>query len=173
MKTVKLTGILEYYDGIQIFVARDPIGGHYICDLVDTVGDHGCYAVVGIPPERLADLRVGRVDLRTVMLESPGGEWYTTIADGTIDDPLVLEPQHKPLEETGYLPDEGYFFEEEEPVGDAEVQLALQRGKVVTVTGLVEQANRSVGEWALLTDDGIKSGKNLPRRPRPRRSASR
>ena len=30
---------------------------------------------------------------------------------------------------------------------------------MVTLTGLVEQANRSVGEWALLTEDGIQSGR--------------
>lgn len=29
MKTINLTEILEYYDGIQIFAAQDVIGGHY------------------------------------------------------------------------------------------------------------------------------------------------
>ena len=45
------------------------------------------------------------------------------------------------------------------------VRRALASGKVVTVTGLVEQANRSVGEWALLTEDGIQSGKTYPGGP--------
>ena len=29
MKTVKITEILEYYDGILAFSAQDPIGGYY------------------------------------------------------------------------------------------------------------------------------------------------
>ena len=53
MKTVKLTGILDYYDGIQLFAARDPIGGHYVCDMIDTVGDFDRYLVVGVRPDRL------------------------------------------------------------------------------------------------------------------------
>lgn len=30
MKTVKITEILDYYDGILAFAAQDPIGGHYV-----------------------------------------------------------------------------------------------------------------------------------------------
>ena len=84
MKTVKLTEVLEYYDGILLFTAQDPIGGNYLCEAVGTDGD---------------------------------------------DD------------------------------------RALERGRVVTVTGLLEQANRSTGEWALLTDDGIQSGRTYPGGP--------
>ena len=166
MKTVKLTEILEYYDGILLFAACDPIGGNYLCEAIDTVGDHDRYAVVGVSPEGLADFRAGRVDLRTLMLESPGGEWYITVADGTIDDPLVLEPQHEPLTENDHLPGgEGYFSRPEEAADDGAISRALEHGKVVTLTGLVEQANRSVGEWALLTEDGIQSGKTYPGGP--------
>ena len=32
MKTVKLTEILDYYDGIQLFAAKDPIGSNYVCN---------------------------------------------------------------------------------------------------------------------------------------------
>ena len=165
MKTVKLTEVLDYYDGIQIFAARDPIGGHYVCDMIDTVGDYDRYAVVGVRPERLADFRAGRVDLRTLLLESPSGEWYITVADGTIDDSLTLQPQQQPLAETDYLPDEGFFLEESAPISDTDIQSALERGKVVTVTGLVEQVNRSAGEWTLLTDHGVKTGKTGPGGP--------
>lgn len=165
MKTVKLTEILDYYDGIQLFAARDPIGGHYVCDMIDTVGDFDRYAVVGVSPERLADLRAGRVDLRTLLLETPDGEWYITVADGTVEDPLVLEPQHKPLTETGYLPQDGYFLEPDEPCDGEAVKRALERGKTVALKGSVEQVNRSAGEWALLTEGGLQSGKTYPGGP--------
>lgn len=163
---VKLTEVLEYYDGILLFTAQDPIGGNYICEAIDTVGDFDRYAVVGVRPERLEDFRAGRVDLRTLMLEAPEGEWYITVDDGGTDDPLMLEPQHVPLTETGYLPKEGYFWGPEEPPDhDGDVARALERGRVVTVTGLLEQANRGTGEWALLTDDGTLAGRTHPGGP--------
>ncbi len=162
MKTVKITEILEYYDGIQIFAARDSIGGHYIGDMIDTVGDSDRYAVVGVSPERLADFQAGQVDLRTLLLESPNGEWYITVPGGTIEDPLVLEHQHKPLSETGHLPQDGYFLEPEEPRDYEAVRRALGRGKIATLTGSVEQVNRSTGEWGLLTGHGVKTGKTYP-----------
>ena len=110
MKTIRITEILEYYDGIQIFAARDSIGGHYLGDMIDTVGDHDRYAVVGVRPERLADCRIGLVDLRTLMLETPGGEWYISMPEGDIEDPQALIPQSTPLAESGYLPEDGYFL---------------------------------------------------------------
>ena len=166
MKMVKLTEVLEYYDGILLFTAQDPIGGNYLCEAIDTVGDFDRYAVVGVRPERLADFRAGEVDLRTLMLEAPDGEWYITIADGTTDDPLKLEPQDAPLAETEYLPGEGYFWgPEEQPDHDGDVARALQRGRTVTITGLLERADRGTGEWALLTDDGTLAGRTHPGGP--------
>lgn len=35
MKTVKITEILDYYDGILVFVAQDPIGGQYVASLIE------------------------------------------------------------------------------------------------------------------------------------------
>lgn len=145
MKTVKLAEVLEYYDGILLFTARDPIGGNYLCEAIDTVSDF---------------------DLRTLMLEAPEGEWYITIADGTTEDPLTLEAQDAPLTETEYLPGEGYFLgPKDAPDNVAAIARALERGKVISLTGLVEQANRSAGEWALLTGDGIQSGRTYPGGP--------
>ena len=117
MRTIRITEILEYYDGIQIFTAHDTIGGHYLGDMIDTVGDHDRYAVVGVRPERLADFRAGLVDLRTLMLETPGGEWYISKPEGDIEDPQALIPQSTPLAESGHLPEDGYFLGPEEPPG--------------------------------------------------------
>ena len=127
MKTIKLTEVLDYYDGIEVFAAQDAIGGHYIALAIDTVDGHGRYVVTGAVPERLQQFRCGVLDLRTLLLEAPGGEWYITVADGTIDDPLALEPQAGPLaarEEFLPLPD---LFLDDEPVGDLGVQQARER----------------------------------------------
>ena len=164
MKTVKLTEILDYYDGIQLFAAHDAIGSHYVCDMMDTVGDFDRY-VVGVRPERLDEFRTGGVDLRTLLLEAPDGEWFITVADGTIEDPLTLVPQQEPLAETEYLPEEGFFLEAPTPVSESDIKQAVERGNVAVFTGQVELANRSKGEWSLLTDSGVKTGRTAPGGP--------
>lgn len=111
MKTVRLTKVLDYYDGIQIFAAQDPSGLHYIAEMIDSVGDFDRYLVVGAHPERLNDFRSGKIDLRTLLLENPEGHWYVTVADGKIDDPLTLIPQTEPLADSEYLPDDGFFLQ--------------------------------------------------------------
>ena len=71
-----------------------------------------------------------------------------------------------PLTETGYLPKEGYFCGPEEPPDhDGDVARALERGRTATVTGALEQADRSTGEWALLTEDGTLAGRTHPGGP--------
>lgn len=162
MNTIQLTEILEYYDGIQIFAAHDPIGGHYVCSMIDTVGDFDRYLVVGVRPDRLDDFRIGKVDLRTLLLESPDGEWYTTVAEGTINDPLTLVQQKEPLVQTDYLPEGGFFLAEPPPVAESDIRRAIELGNVVTLTGRVELADRSAGEWRLLTESGVQMGRTAP-----------
>lgn len=165
MKTVKITEILEYYDGILAFSAQDPIGGHYIGSLIERTQGNDHYLVVGAMPERLDDLRSGEIDLRTLLLESPSGEWYIATPEGTIDDPLTLEPQQASLTETDYLPEAGYFLDDEPLDVAAAIRRALEREKVVVVVGQIEQVNRGTGEWGLLTDQGVKTGKVAPAGP--------
>ncbi len=162
MKTINITEILEYYDGILTFAARDPIGGHYVGDMIDKEGDYDRYLVVGVRPDRLDDLRAGQVDLRTLLLETPEGKWYITTPEGNIDDPQALVPQSTPLAESDYLPDDGYFLGPQEPADGKAIQRAVEQGKVVELTGQVDRVSRSAGEWSLLTDSGVKTGKTAP-----------
>ena len=69
MNTITLTEVLEYYDGIQMFAARDTTGVHYVCDMIESAGDFDRYAVAAVCPKRLNDFRTGQVDLRTLLLE--------------------------------------------------------------------------------------------------------
>ena len=110
MNAITLTEILEYYDGIQMFAARDATGVHYLCDMIDSAGGFDRYAVAAVCPQRLVDFRAGRVDLRTLLLESPSRKWYITVAKGTIDEPLELIPQSESLADSSHLPEEGYFL---------------------------------------------------------------
>lgn len=130
MKTILPTAILDYYDGVRVFAGRDPIGGNYVGSMIGAVNGVDRYLVTGTDPERLRQFRVGLLDLRTLMLEAPDGEWYLTLADGQPGQPLVLQPQDEPLIATGFLPQSGYLLEEG-PVDDVALQQARERGNVV------------------------------------------
>ena len=104
-------------------------------------------------------------DLRTLRLETPKGEWYIAIPEGTIDDPMVLMLQTTPLAESDHLPGEDYFLGPEEPPVEAEIKRVLECGKVVALTSQVEHVNRNAGQWSLLTEHGMKTGKTTSRGP--------
>ena len=165
MKTIRITEVLVYYDGILSFTAQDAIGGNYIGSITDPEEGRDRYAVTGVRPERVVDLMAGKVDLRTLMLEAPDGEWHITVDDGP-DGALTLVPQNTPLADTDHLPGEDFFMEPEGPEYRWEATArALERGDTVTDTGLLEQVNRSTGEWGLLSDDGVQTGMLHPGSP--------
>src|ERR1039457_1131792 len=68
---------LLFYETAEIFEALDAIGGHYLCLLTgaDQSGDE--YIAVGASPQRLRSLKVGEMDLRTLILNRELKEWYT------------------------------------------------------------------------------------------------
>ena len=111
MKVIRLTEILDYYDGIQIFEGRDAAGGCYVDSLIDQVGPADRYLVTAAAPERLQQFREGRLDLRTLLLEAPGGRWYLSLDREGGDNPLPLELQPGLLTDTDYLPEPGLFLE--------------------------------------------------------------
>ena len=78
--------------------------------MIEPEGDFDRYAVAAVCLKRLDDLRAGRVDLRTLLLESTDGKWYIAVARGTIDEPLKLVPQSEPLADSSHLPEEGYYL---------------------------------------------------------------
>ena len=107
MKTIQLANILSYYDGIQVFDARDANGSPYIAMLIDQDGDHDRYLVTPARPHRLRQFRTGKLDLRTLFLEAPGGQWFLTWPDRDPGESLTLHPQPGPLADTDFLPDPG------------------------------------------------------------------
>ena len=56
MKTAKITEILDYYDGIPVFVAQDPIGGQYVASLMERDSENDRHHDVA--PERVSLNRV-------------------------------------------------------------------------------------------------------------------
>ena len=130
MKTITPTEILDYYDGVDIFAGCDRIGGNYVGLRVGTEANLDRYLVAGISPHRLRHFRSGRVDLRTLFMETDSDGWFFTIADGAPGEPLTLESGSGPVAATGLLPQEGYFLEDM-PIDDFVLQEALERRNVV------------------------------------------
>lgn len=96
MKAITPTAILDYYDGVQIFSGRGADGGDYVGVFVGLVDKIDRYLVTAASPERLRQFLDGKLDLLTLLLESPGGEWYLTDDDGEAGA-LILQPQSGPL----------------------------------------------------------------------------
>lgn len=110
MKTIRHTTTLFYYDGPQVFEARDAIGGHYVAVMVEPQDGQDRYLVAGVAPERLRQFRSGTLDLRSLLAEAGEEEWYMATTAAGLDQPLVLVPQSTPLAESGLLPDEGFVL---------------------------------------------------------------
>ena len=130
MKTIQPTETLLYYDGVEVFVGQDPIGGHYVGMIIDAIDPFDRYLVTGVSPERLRQFRSGVLDLRTLFLEAPGGEWYLTRADGQPGEPLTLELQDGPLSNTEFIPEAGFVLDEA-PIDDSALLQARERGNVI------------------------------------------
>ena len=131
MKAINLTAVLLYYDGVQVFEGRDAIGGHYVGAAISPGIVTNRYMVTGAAPERLRQFRGGRLDLRTLLLEAPEGEWFITVDKEGGDSPLYLEPQPVPVAECDCLPGPNFILEDgpDGPVDDLALQHALERGE--------------------------------------------
>lgn len=117
MKAIKLTDVLFYYDGVQVFAGRDAIGGHYVGAAIGPGIVTNRYMVTGADPELLRQFRGGRLDLRTLLLAAPEGEWFITVDKEGGDSPLYLEPQPVPVAECDCLPGPNFILEDG-PVDD-------------------------------------------------------
>ena len=110
-KTVKSGEILDYYDGPLVFEATDEAGNHYIASAIPSRDELDRYAVTAARPERLRELREGRLGLRTLMLEAPDSAWYLTSTNSDPGEYLTLERQEGNIEDADALPLPGYTME--------------------------------------------------------------
>ena len=130
MKTIRHTATLYYYDGPQVFEARDAIGGHYLGVMVAPVGGHERFVIAGVEPERLRQFRIGALDLRSLLLERPETSWFLASSAATIDGPLELEPQTGALDSYPDLPEPDFFLHDR-PADTETVREARARNNLV------------------------------------------
>ena len=110
MKTIHHSNTLFYYDGPQIFEARDAIGGYYIAVLVDSEDTNEQFLIAGVAPERLREFRSGALGLRTLLIQSDDEERYLATVDTDPNHPLVLNNLSTTLMDSGLLPDAGFVL---------------------------------------------------------------
>ena len=131
MTSISPTEILIYYDGVQVFAGRDPIGGHYVGMMLKRMSRYDRFLVTGVRPERLRQFRCGTVDLRTLFLEAPGGQWHKARAGGDLGDCVELEPQEGNIADADdLLPLEGLTLHDG-PIDDLAMQEARARHNAV------------------------------------------
>ena len=130
MKTIRHTNTLFYYDGPQVFEARDAIGGHYIAVMIESKDTHDRYLVTGVAPERLRQFRSGILDLRSLLAASNEEEWYLATTTAGLDKPLELSRQITSLVESGLLPDDGFVLHER-PADESVLKEARERNNLV------------------------------------------
>lgn len=109
-KIVRLTKVLEYYDGPVLFEGRDSYGGHYIGLAVKSKGPDDLFAVIGVEPDRLRRFRNGSLDLLTLIAEREDPSWFTGTQRRGSSDIFEITLQTELLSETDYLPEQGFFL---------------------------------------------------------------
>ena len=126
---IHYTRTLDYNDGIQLFEAKDPIGGTYVASLVAIGEGADTYLLVGCEPEHLRLFTNGGTDLRDLIANSAIYGWY--LADVTdFDEPLKLDAQSEASIPDKYLPKPGLFIAGAE-VNHEVTTRARGRGNVV------------------------------------------
>jgi hypothetical protein len=119
MKAIRHAETLYYYEGPQVFEARDGIDGHYIAVMVEPDGGQDQYLVARVEPESLRQFRMGTLDLRSLLTERDDEEWFLAKAIGGLDAPLVLQSQPTTLAASSFLPEPGFLLHSSPANADA------------------------------------------------------
>lgn len=139
MKTIRHHSTLFYYDGPQVFEARDAIGGHYVAVMIDSgvldAADAGIsgtvdrYFIAGVAPEQLRLFRLGSLELRSLLVDSDEDERYLATADAGIDQPMQLQRLTKPLD-CALIPEPGFFLHDK-PADEHVLREARERNNLI------------------------------------------
>lgn len=130
MKTIHYKSALFYYDGVQIFEARDAIGGYYIAVLTETIDGLDRYILAGVEPEKLRQFKTGKLDLLSLLIDRPEEDWFIAMPKNGFDAALYLELQSNPLKNNPDLPDSGFLLHEI-PADTNTVEEARSRNNLV------------------------------------------
>ena len=130
MKRIQYFKTLFYYDGPQVFEARDAIGGHYVAVMAQSETTCDKYLVAGVPPEKLRDFRSGLLDLKSMLIEAGKDDWYLTTLTDNLYKPLEIIRQNSSISESELLPADGFLLHKY-PADTFVVKEAQQRNNLV------------------------------------------
>ena len=128
MNIIQHTATLVYYDGVQVFEGRDPIGGCYVGMMTESLDDIDRYLITGVAPGSLRLFRSGALDLKTLLLRGAEHGWYIAETNGDFTQQLVLQAQSGALIDKDFLPDDGFLLYESVISGS----LATVLGEITT-----------------------------------------
>ncbi len=130
MKSIRHTKTLFYYDGPQVFEARDGIGGNYVGVMVEPDGEQDRFLLKGVSPERLRRFRSGLVDLRELLVGEGDKDWFLAVAPGGFAENFSLSPRSDSLEDSGFLPEPGFVLHDH-ATADETLREARERNNLV------------------------------------------
>jgi hypothetical protein len=130
MRTIRHTKTLFYYDGPQVFEARDAIGGHYIGVMVEPEAGEDRYLIKGSSPESLRLFRSGALDLRSLLLDTVSDDWFLGTAPGGFGEPFATTLRQEALDNSGFLPESGFFLHDQ-VTADETLREARERNNLV------------------------------------------
>ena len=97
-----------YYDCELLFEAEDEYGQRYIA-VHDKDYQPGCaYIIAPATSEDMAAFKAGQIGLKSLLMASPPGEWYTSKI-GTDTHEIALTRQYTPITDCPNLLDADYY----------------------------------------------------------------
>jgi len=130
MRSIRHTKTLVYYDGPQVFEARDGIGGNYVGVMVEPDGGLDRFLIKGVSPERLRRFRAGVLDLRELLLGEIDEDWFLGVSPGGFTESFSLTSRSDSLEQSGFLPEAGFILHDF-PASDETLREARERNNLV------------------------------------------
>lgn len=132
--------VLVYYDVPQVFSAKDAVGSHYLCLLVDEEGNNLQYLTLPISQGKLTKVVCGLIDLREAFVNSEMQKWF--IAKVTEQEVLATEAPFKVVPEE-YLPEEGYYCELYSQSEEAIVSEILERENAIVHIAISDGSHKN------------------------------
>ncbi|WP_336298914.1 DUF6575 domain-containing protein [Saprospira sp. CCB-QB6] len=109
---LKILDVLVYYDVPQVFTAKDLFQSKYICMIIEESPEIK-YLGIKISNERYIKLLQGELDLRIIFEKPEVKEWYDVICEEENLHNFSATRHGWDMIPESYLPDEGFFIEEE------------------------------------------------------------
>lgn len=141
MRPLRLTKILEYYDVPQLFLATDQLNSNFVCMMTEFIAGTGyIYFAVQVSESKLRDFLLGEEDLRQLYLSPEVEDAYFRVV---VHNQIILAESFSRENITeSILPDEGYYYEEDEDAENYELIAKTQQERYTIIRlGFVDQRN--------------------------------